>query len=901
MIRIAAWATALLIGFGLPPSAFAQTPAAAVLTGVVYDSAGDPLEGARVVARDVETGFVYSAASSGTGRYWLPGLPPARYEVKVVRLGFEPMIPRAALLSVGRTVTLDLVLRPEAVELTPIEVRAEAPQAATSESGVAFVFDRGKLATLPEESRRFTDLARLAPGATAAPETGEQIASVGVGGLGAYSTGILVDGGNFMGHAINELTGSIPLLAVQEFGVVISTYAAEYGQAASGLVNVATRRGTNRLSAEAFGLYRDRALNATGPFESAKPDYKRTHWGMAAGGPITRDRTHFFVAGERRVENAFVTIDTRGLFPAQEGTFKTPFTDNLLFGRLDHRIGDAHQLTFRYVGELLDQLTDVGESRFCAAVGGGGPGAYEQGVTRDRRTHSALLLDRWTIGPETFNEARLHVIGYAEDREPIGTGGTLVYPSLCAGSNLIDARLRNLRVELRDDFSTIVAGRTGTHRLKLGILASWLRPTMRVGIIPRGAFVFPSDTSSAPAFALIGLGTNRLEVRNLQLGAYVQDDWNPVANLTLNVGLRYDIETNGTNQDFVSAVAGSLPFVRASPRPLDGNNIAPRLGFAWSPGGKGRTVLRGGFGIFYDQALSYLIAWERSNPNLVFVPSPGTTDASQVPLDPDEVPEGPTVLGREMRTPFTRQFSLGIESVGPAGLMLRVDGLLVRGRNLPISRQLNTLDSTGSFRYPQFSSVSQTLNRGEALAKLLLVRVGKTFPGGWLDLSYTLGSRKTTSDIWFERSPQVDPANEDFSGDLGPAAWDERHRLVGLGGATLPLGFEVTLKTVYSSGRPYTAVTGTDDNGDSFLNDRLPRERRNARRGPDFVVVDLGVMRPIQVGSATVQLRVNVYNLFNRTNLSPASVVGNLQSPFFGKALGALPKRQVEVGLEAQY
>jgi outer membrane receptor protein involved in Fe transport len=683
--------------------------------------------------------------------------------------------------------------------------------------------------------------------------------------------------------------------------VVTSTYAAEFGQAASGAVNVATRRGTNHLTAEAFGLYRGRGLNATGAFESAKPDYTRTHWGAAVGGPITRDRTHFFLAGERRAENAFATIDTRGLFPTEEGTFKTPFTDNLLFGRLDHRIGNAHQLTLRYLGEILHQVADVGESRFCAALGGGGLGAYEQGVTRRRRMHSALLLDRWAITSETFNEARLHVVGYAEEREPISAGGTRVYPSLCAGSNLVDARLRNLRAEFRDDLSTVLAGASGTHRLKFGGLVSWLSPSQRTAIIPRGAFIFQTDTSSSPAFALIGIGVNRLVAPEVQLGAYVQDDWNPAPTLTLNVGLRYDLETNGTHQDFVSPVAGTLPFVRTGPRPLDGDNLAPRLGFTWAPAAAGGTVVRGGFGIFYDQALSYLIALEGSTAKIALVPNPGTTDASQIVLDPAQVPESPTVLGREMRTPFTRQLSLGLERVGPAGIVARVDGILVWGRNLPITRQLNTFDSTGNFRFPQYASVIQTLNRGEALAKLLLIQATKSFGSGWVDLSYTLADRKTTSDVWFQRVPQVDPGDEDFSSELGPAAWDERHRLVGLAGVGLPWGFDLTVKTVYASGRPYTAVTGTDDNGDLILNDRAPGEGRNARRGPDFFVVDLGLTRPFQVGSATVRPRVNAYNLFNRTNLSPSSVAGNLQSPYFGQALGALPRRQVELGLEAEY
>ncbi len=312
-------------------------------------------------------------------------------------------------------------------------------------------------------------------------------------------------------------------------------------------------------------------------------------------------------------------------------------------------------------------------------------------------------------------------------------------------------------------------------------------------------------------------------------------------------------------------------------------------------------MVRGGFGLFYDQNLGYLLALERSNARIALVPNPGTTDASQIAIDSSGVPASPTVLGREMRTPFTRQISLGLERALGAGFVARVDGILVAGRNLPISRELNVRDASGTPRFPAYASIIQSLNRGEASAKMLLMRLTKRLRGGWIDLAYTLADRKATNDVWFQRSPQIDPASEDFGGELGPAAWDEQHRFVGLAGGSLPSRLDATVKVVYASGRPVTAVTGTDDNGDSILNDRLPGEGRAARRGPDYFVVDVSLARSVQVGSSELGIRLNVYNLLNRTNLSPYSVIGNLQSPSFGLALAALPRRQVELGLEARF
>ncbi len=220
-----------------------------------------------------------------------------------------------------------------------------------------------------------------------------------VGALNARSLGVLVDGADFTEPAFGELSGSVPLLAIQEFEVIQTQFSAEFGRAASGVINAVTRRGGNEFSFEAFGLYRHKSLNALGEFETAKPDFNRSHWGLAAGGPIVRDRTHFFGVFERRVQNDFATVNTGGVFPTLEGTFKTPLTDNLLFARLDHRFNASHDLSVRYSGEIGEQLGQIG-----------GTSSLEQGAFNQLDVHSVLATHRWAVSASAINEVRFHVL-----------------------------------------------------------------------------------------------------------------------------------------------------------------------------------------------------------------------------------------------------------------------------------------------------------------------------------------------------------------------------------------------------------------------------------------------------------------------------------------------------------
>lgn len=902
----------ILLGLLLWPGALlAQTPTATV-TGFVRDTVGSPIGGAAVIARDVAAGYEYIAESDERGRYWLTRMPPGVYDLTAQRIDVGSVVRRAVRLAVGQEAVIDFAIEPRAVELPPLEVVDERPLIETTLAKIAYRLDREQIEELPDESRDFLELAQLAPGATRAHNTVEGVSPTNVGALSSYHTGVVVDGVNFAGPSINEVFGTIPLAAIEEFEVLTTGYSAEYGQAASGVVNAITRRGTNELETDVFLRYRHHALNTRGVFEEEKPDFNRNHWGIAAGGPISRDRTHFFAAFERRDESSFATVRTDGVFPELEGTFEAPLEDNLFFARVDHRINDVHEVTLRYAGQSSSSRTDIGASDACPT----GPGSEAFGANNEDRLHSVVGIHRWSLNDgRAVNETRIAFQRRRGERIPVSNEPTLQYPSVCDGGNWVSGTTRSTRVDLRNDYSLGLPGPAGSHRLKVGVLAALVDVLDRSGNFTNGYFAFLDDPPSDPDQYLVSLGGFGADERGMQFAAYVQDQWAPIPSLTLDLGLRYDVETNGTNQDFVAPEAGDFPFAPLSERPVDGDNFAPRLGFVWDPGEDDRMIVRGGYGVFFNQSAMFYAGLESSRNPVAFVSEPGTTNPDDISIDPLALPG---FLGENFESPSTRQFSLGLERLMGEDVVVSLDGILVSGHNLPIFRNLNvvtaydsifgedgTVDSVpASWRYHQSGGVvAQLLSAGEADARMLTVRARRQSERAWFDVSYTLGERETTSDEWFVFTPQVDPDSEDFSGEMGPAAWDERHRLVAIGGARASFGTGFAVKAVYASGRPYNVVTTEDLNGDGpfNFNDRPPGVSRNSERGPDYFGIDLGASHRFDVGNAALQVGLNVYNLTNRDNFDPESVIGVVESPSFGMAFAALPRRQVELSMGVRF
>src|SRR5712692_4484274 len=340
---------AFVFWLALAPSAFAQN---AQITGTVKDSSGAIIPGATVTARNVENGLTRVAVTDSTGEYRLPSLPPGRYAVATELSGFSTETRPDIVLIIDQTAIINFGLKPAALSET-ITVTGESPIVDVTRSDVSTSVSSQQIQDLPVASRRWIDLAMLTPGTSQDNIRGFFYrGNVNVGaGTREYSNGFLVDGVNNTWAEMGEPRQNFAMDSIQEFKVSTSTYKAEYGLATGGLVTVVTKSGTNQVRVSGLLFFRDASLTATEYFQTTKPDYRRYQYGGTIGGPIVKDKTHFFLAYESTKESQFFTVNAGGLWPQYEGTFaskQTRWTYNL---KVDHQIAGGQSLFFRYGAE----------------------------------------------------------------------------------------------------------------------------------------------------------------------------------------------------------------------------------------------------------------------------------------------------------------------------------------------------------------------------------------------------------------------------------------------------------------------------------------------------------------------------------------------------------------------
>ena len=308
---------AFVVWIVLAPSALAQN---AQITGSVKDSSGAIIPGATVTARNVDTGLTRVAVTDGAGEYRLPSLTPGRYSVATELSGFSTETRPDIVLIIDQTAILTFVLKPAAIAES-VTVTGDSPIVDVTRSDVSTSVSTQQIQDLPVASRRWIDLAMLTPGTSQDNIRGQFYrgnVNVGAGGR-EYSNGFVVDGVNNTWAEMGEPRQNFAMDAIQEFKVSTSTYKAEYGLATGGLVAVVTKSGTNQLHGSGLLFLRDASITAKEFFQTTKPDYRRYQYGGTIGGPIVKDKTHFFFAYEGTKEKQFLTVNAKGLWPQYEG------------------------------------------------------------------------------------------------------------------------------------------------------------------------------------------------------------------------------------------------------------------------------------------------------------------------------------------------------------------------------------------------------------------------------------------------------------------------------------------------------------------------------------------------------------------------------------------------------
>jgi outer membrane receptor for ferrienterochelin and colicin len=922
--------------FFLTAAVQAQTPGIGAIRGRVVDEAGAAVPAAEVTVTNTATGFTRTTRSDVQGGYVLPELPlTGSYSLRVTHEGFAPQERTGIELRAGETAAIDAVVQVQAEQAaitvygTTEGVRSDSPQLGTR-------FDNQKIQATPLLGRKLSSLPLLSSSVRPARGTGDLFINntlFVIDGGGRRQTTFTVDGGTADdAWGRQAIFTNVPLAAIQELTVLTNAFSAEYGRTTGAAINIVTRSGTNDFHGDLTAVSRPGGPQADAPVTGQKArDVLKQGSGFFSG-PLVRDKAYWAFGGEYSDQDRD-SIITSALAP---GTFTGHFKQTLLFGRLDADLNPANHLLGR---ANLDRFSD---SNPADAVGGVALPSAARTFRRDTRL--AQIGETAILSDALFNDARL----VWQDGDPITEfepqhpSTQFVRPGVSTEGESRSAFLTNRQYQIADTLSWS----HGNHFLKAG--GDWIHSKsggngQEFGSpFTLGQFTFKTGISpTIPTSQLTlndvqrfsqGFGNVDYTVSESNWSGFVQDDVRLRSNLVVNLGLRYD------RQSLTD----------------DTNNVSPRLGFAWNPGNDAKTTVRGGYGIYYSEIHSNIVAgWELGGPTGFFTYSvaPGQLGfpTSLTPLT--GFPPGAVLPARditvrpgrrsfysqffdvsklngypgELLNPKTDQATLGVEREVGDRWFVALDGVHAHTTDIERNIDLNaptTFDRTapGQTRPAATADATRpitpvaggyrrilvTVNQGEAKYDGLQLNVRKNFERSGMLLSYTWSHTRNNVE---PDAPGGDPNDVHQLGkEWADSLLDQRHRAVLSGWVRLPWAFNAGGVATYASGRPFNITTGADNNGDGSNADRPVINghviSRNAGRGNAVYDLSLFLERDFQVGGVTLGLRAEAFNVTNHENVVGYNgVYGNNTNgqplATFGQPLGGISN--VDPGRQYQF
>ena len=943
------------------------------IQGVITDEQSAVLPGTTLTLRNAESGVVRTTVSEGNGEYRFTGLPSGIYTLTSELAGFATVAVERITVTIGSQLRQDLRLRLETLQES-VTVTAEAPVIEITRTDVAQVITQEQIDTLPMADRQPASLVLLLPGTNMDnTQVRRAQANIGAGGINNQMNAYFVDGSSNWSTNSGQQHAEMPQMAVREFRVNVAQASAEHGGNVAGLVSTVTRSGTNRFSGEALEYFRDKKLNAITRDQAAigrKGDYSRNQWGVGLGGPIVQDRAHFYGAIEFLTEERSFTVNSGQpqFYGSMHGSFPTNYLRRKYFVRGDVQLTQQQSLFVRYA---LDK-----ERIDCEACGGTNAAFSDAFVESPRDT--TVTGHTWVLSSRTLNDLRVqwparlrHATG------PPGTakwnrpgefpaerfnGFTPVYqfPSFTWGSSANALNWTN-RFEIKDDFSHIV----GNHSLKFGgEYAQYVSPEDVVG--NRGTWQFSQDQFFDGTPASIAALRNPVsftaafpnvlrEMQNYWINWYVQDEWKPLNNLTLNYGVRHDIQYHSfNNQVDLSGRERLSQFINPKSRG-DNNNLGPRVGMSWDLADNGQTVVRAAYGRFYQYLPQGALRGEMTTllQNTISIPNPAYPDpyGGLSPQAFVTVSARPNVsiLDDNIRNASGDTVTAGVSRQLRDNLALHVDGVYTNLRGIARTQNINqgvplfdfkTLTAAQAAtvtaatnaqinaRRPlgNWGNVTQLTSSGWSDYRALYVRLDRRLSNNYQYLlSYTRDwTTNNVSNITDFYHPELEE---------GPAG--RKHSFVASGYARLPLDLTVGAVWTIRSALPFDASSGVDLTGDGVV-DRVPGVTRNIagrdsdgtsqllglvnawravrRLAPipegqiessDFNRVDMRISRNFALPSGTsVELMAQFFNLLGRDNLiggTGGAFVNNALSNSFGRYTVAGARQEAEIGVRFRF
>jgi hypothetical protein len=931
------------------------------IEGRILDANGAVIPNASVTATNQDTGLEKSVTTDGEGNYQVVLLPPGSYKVSANATGFGTTPTPNVAVTVGGKTSLDITLYPAGATVNPITVTSEGAIVETGRTSVSTTINERAIENLPVNGRNYLDFATLTPGVIRDPT---RQGDLSVGGQKGTLNNLQVDGvdnnNTFFGQAFGR-TGVRPPYqfseeSVQEFQVNQNGFSAEFGRSGGAVINVVTKSGTNDFHGGAFEYFRDESLNANPPNTKAnqatrglpnkRVPQQINQFGARLGGPIVKNRAFFFFTydGQRQklsnpVEPPNFSIQTaaiQALLLSKIATYPINRNQDVFMAKGDISLNRNNQLSLRFNRQNFTGINNENNGALSASEHSG------DSLARTT-TFSGTLAS--TITSKLVNEFRFQV---ARDAEPgmansdapearIGTvtsGTTSTFLNI--GRNNFSPRETTIR---RAQVIDNVLYTTGRHNLKTGFDFNFDRILNFFPGFFNGQYTFNNYTDffnkvpSAYQQAFAGNGTTGATTHPdiTDYAAFLQDDWRFSPKLTINAGVRYDLEHLAappvSNPDPVLLAAG----IDTSTKPSDSNNIAPRVGFSYAFNDK--SVVRGGYGLFYGRTTGIMLGTAHSQNginviNLTFTPAQITAAGLVYP----NILNAPPTTGanrsaislylfaKDYEQPYVQQGRLGFEQeifpkLSP-NTTLSVTYLFFRGVhlsrtrdiNLPAPTIVNYLDpvTTQTFPVQTFSTTARPVkgysridlfeSSGDSLYNALAVQVQRRFTKGWqFLLTYTFSKSKDNK----PDQTSVVPGNAgddakivsnqlDIRADYGTADVDIPHRLVfssvrefgtftrSNNSVLRALLSDYTLSSItqINSGVPYSATFGGDLNADgNAFNDRAPGTVRNQFRARTFWQSDMRITRTIRFGEK-MRLRLigEGFNLSNRTNIASTNI-----------------------------
>jgi hypothetical protein len=908
--------------------------------GRVLDPSGAAVAGARVSARHIDTNVTTTAVTEGSGRFRLPALRIGNYELIVRQAGFKDASVQLTL-SAGAAFEVPVSLQVADVS-AEVTVAAGTPVLDAARSQITATVSEIEVRNLPLNGRNFQELALVVPGVSPTnlnstqlfPETSAVLgASLSVGSQRNLSNNFIVDGlsANDDAAALGGITYAVD--AVEQFQVVTSGGQAELGRALGGYMNVVTRSGTNVLHGTAYAYVRDDGLNAPNSLSGTTLPMDQWQYGGSLGGPIARNRTFYFANIEQRRldQTGLTTIATPSTAlinarlasagyhapPVATGIYPNPIDSTNLIGKIDHEANARGRFGVRL------SLYDVSSQNARGAGGLNAPSASSNLDNLDRTIAASHTI---SLSARTLLETRAQSASSRLDAppsDPIGPAVSIAGVAVFGTSSGSPTHRKNTMYQVVSNLSH----QAGAHALRAGVDVLINDDRIVYPRAVRGSYVFSSLANFlAGVYNNAGFtqtfAVSEVVQQNPNVGMYVQDEWKLDSDLTLNAGVRYDLqllETINTDLD----------------------NISPRVGVAWSPFDDRRTIVRGSAGMFYDRVPLRAVA-------NALLAAGNTTDLAQlrqisVSLSPAQaaapvfprILDAPvpsvtlptlTTMDRDLQNAVSQQAGVEIEREIRPSMVIGIGYQYARGRQLLMAINQNVPgcvaagNNNGCRPHSEYGNDNRYSSAGSSAYHGMHVSLTQR-PGPWghYRVSYTLSSARNNVGEFFFSSP-IDPF--DLSKDWGRSDNDQRHRLVLSGTAqspTTPAGnvWEMLTHDWLLSGmlQAYSALPFNITSGVTTIQGTAGRPvvngqfiERNAGEGSDFFSLGLRVSRTFhltpRIGLEALAEAFNVTNrenvLTRNTNFGSGSYPHN-PAPSFGQPTAVGEPRSFQLGARLRF